>query len=434
MAISALPQPTPAGVVTEACDQLHTLDHLLWAAHPDDDLVDTIGAVQTLRSELAALEAAVLAEIDARDLPRRELGWGSTTDWYTHLAGLRRGQGKRALDHARQLTADRPTTLAALTTGTISPEQAGVVLDALETLPSAPHLRRRAEELMLEEAGRLNATDLHKAARHLAEVVDPDRTERRLEAALDREDRAAHHHRFLAITEDGAGGIRLKGRGTVEDAATLRAALLPLTSPVPSYDPETCAEQPDPRDHGARMWDALVTLAHHALTTDLAPECHGAQPRVSVTIDWESLRTGTGPATTDDGLDLTATAVRRLACDADLIPVVLGTRSEVLDVGRLHRLVTTALWRALVARDQHCTFPGCTRPPVMCHAHHIVHWADHGPTSLPNLALLCGHHHRRIHDTPWQIRLNPTDARPEFLPPPRPGTTPTWIRHRPRRE
>jgi hypothetical protein len=63
-----------------------------------------------------------------------------------------------------------------------------------------------------------------------------------------------------------------------------------------------------------------------------------------------------------------------------------------------------------------------------------VHWLRGGKTKLTNLVLLCGHHHRVIHHTPWEIRLNPHDGRPEFLPPPRRGTTPTWIRHRPRRE
>ncbi len=125
--------------------------------------------------------------------------------------------------------------------------------------------------------------------------------------------------------------------------------------------------------------------------------------------------------------------MRRLACDADLIPIALGTTGEVLDVGRLHRLVTPALWRALVCRDRHCAFPGCTRPPLMCHAHHIVHWLHGGTTKLHNLVLLCGHHHRLIHHTPWQVRIG-TDGHPEFLPPPKPGQPPDWIRHRPRRE
>ena len=188
------------------------------------------------------------------------------------------------------------------------------------------------------------------------------------------------------------------------------------------------------------------------MATDLPPDCHGARPRVTVTtslevlqdkIDWATLRTTTSSSPdptrtggiTDDGLELTPAVVRRLACDAEIIPVVLGTHGEVLDVGRTARLVTPAIWRALVCRDRHCTFPGCTRPPVMTHAHHLQHWAVGGETALSNLVLLCGHQNRVIHQTPWQVRLNPGDGRPEFLPPDKPGTPPpTWIRNRPRRE
>ena len=222
----------------------------------------------------------------------------------------------------------------------------------------------------------------------------------------------------------------------------LRAALLPLTKPVPSIDPDNPAGVPehDPRDHGARLWDALIGVAQHSLNTDLAPESHGARPRVSVLIDIEALRhdfeAAGQAAITDDGLRLSHAAVRRLACDADILPICLGADSEVLDVGRRHRLVTTALWVALIARDHHCAFPGCTRPPVMCHAHHIRHWADGGSTSLTNLVMLCGAHHRTIHDTTWQVRLA-DDNRPEFLPPPRRRHDPppqVWTRHRPRQE
>jgi hypothetical protein len=73
----------------------------------------------------------------------------------------------------------------------------------------------------------------------------------------------------------------------------------------------------------------------------------------------------------------------------------------------------------------------------MGHAHHLTHWADGGTTALHNLILLCGHHHRTVHHTPWKVRLNPDDQKPEFLPPPRPGRHHPplqWIRQRPRRE
>jgi HNH endonuclease len=78
--------------------------------------------------------------------------------------------------------------------------------------------------------------------------------------------------------------------------------------------------------------------------------------------------------------------------------------------------------------------PGCTRPPVRCHAHHIRHWADHGETAPDNLAMLCGHHHRVIRQSPWQIRINRKDRKPEFSAPPRHGEPRRWIRYRPRHD
>jgi hypothetical protein len=254
---------------------------------------------------------------------------------------------------------------------------------------------------------------------------------------LDRDERAAHASRFLSIRDDGAGGVWLKGRGSVEDGAVLKAALLPLTCPEPAVN-DNGDVVPDPRDGGARMWDALVRTAQHALDTDLPPTTHGANPRVAITLDYATLTShprwsSLSRPRTDDGLELPVNVIRRLACDAEIIPVVLGTTSEILDVGRTRRLVTPAQWQALVVRDEHCTFPTCRRPPIMCHAHHIQHWLNGGKTSLDNLALLCGHHHRVIHNTPWEIRLNPDDKRPEFTSPPKHGAISEYVRRRPRR-
>ena len=106
-------------------------------------------------------------------------------------------------------------------------------------------------------------------------------------------------------------------------------------------------------------------------------------------------RTGTGRALTGDVL--TATTIRRIACDAGIIPVVLGTRGEPLDVGREKRLVTPGLRLALTTRDQGCSYPGCTMPPQWTNAHHVVHWAQGGQTSLLNTALLCRRHHTHVH-------------------------------------
>jgi hypothetical protein len=125
-----------------------------------------------------------------------------------------------------------------------------------------------------------------------------------------------------------------------------------------------------------------------------------------------------GRAYLDTGEQLTPETARQLACDARILPIVLGGQSQILDAGRSRRLATGPLRRALIARDHGCTFPGCDRPPRWCNPHHLKHWADGGPTNLDNLALLCGHHHRQIHhNNDWTVQLG-ADKLPEYLPPP----------------
>ena len=94
---------------------------------------------------------------------------------------------------------------------------------------------------------------------------------------------------------------------------------------------------------------------------------------------------------------LSTATLERIACDANISRVIMAGKSEILDVGRATRTVTTPLWAALAARDGHCQAPGCTRPPAECEAHHIEHWSNGGPTSLDNLTLLCWKHHRQQH-------------------------------------
>ncbi len=126
----------------------------------------------------------------------------------------------------------------------------------------------------MEEAGRLSATDLHRAGRHLASVVDPDRDERQAEQDLDREDRAAHLGRFLTVSDDGCGAIRVRGRGSIEDGAILRAALLPLTKPEP---PSTATSRMTmrggrPRSRGGR------SLAERGKSRRPAVRCPSVRP------------------------------------------------------------------------------------------------------------------------------------------------------------
>ncbi len=477
----------PSHVLALVTDTVGDLEDTLWAAKPPEELLATMRALERLRSLLDALQLQVVSEIDATSAARHE-GWASTRDYLTAVTRGAKGEGRRLVTLARALATDRARTATALGAGRVSRAQAEVIVAAVDRLPVDPGLRDAAEQLLVEEARDHDASELARRGRYAVDRLDPDGSDRRDERALHREERAAHLSRFLSISEDGIGGVRVKGRGTVEDAAWLKAVLFPLAAPRPSGEPGACGARPttaatpgdrrgacgvhecghdggDPREHGTRLWDALVEATRLLATTDLLPESHGARPRLTVTVAYDALvdalgagagidrRAGstsasitgtatnveTGQTMSDDrrahletGGTLSAAAARRLACDGDLLPVVLGSRSQVLDVGRSSRLVTHGLWLALVARDPECAFPSCTRPPLACDAHHLRHWVDGGETSLDNLVLLCRSHHTLLHTTPWQARLNPYDRRPEFLPPLRTpgGADRTWIRRR----
>src|SRR3954452_21549207 len=454
------PPVTPAGVVAAAREEVAGLGEVLWAARTPVELLETATGLEKLRSTLDAVLLGVVAEIDATGAARAE-GWSSTADFCTAIAGGRKGSGRATLALAKAIGTDRAATGTALAAGDLSRAQAQVIITAIDRLPVNPGLRAAAETVLLEDARTGDATELARTGGYVLERLDPDGTDRRDEAALTREERAAHLGRFLSLVEDGIGGVRIKGRGTLEDAARIRSVLSALAAPttgtpgacggtprsstgaepgtgdrVGACGPPDCAHDGrDPREAGTRMWDALVQACDRLAGLDVLPESHGTRPRIVVTIDADHLTQQLGdrlpdalrPGTPDDGRSgvladgerLSLAAIRRLACDADLLPVLLGSDSQILDVGRSTRVIGHYLWMALVTRDRHCAVPGCTRPPVACDAHHIVHWANGGVTALHNLVLLCRHHHTLIHTTPWEVRLNPTDHRPEFLPPAR---------------
>ena len=131
----------------------------------------------------------------------------------------------------------------------------------------------------------------------------------------------------------------------------------------------------------------------------------GAKANITVTIDLEDLKAMTADAIgqTVYSNGLSAAAIRRLACDAKVIPIVLGSNSEPLDVGRCERLVTRAMRRALNTRDRGCVV--CGAPPIMCDAHHLISWIDGGDTKISNLVLLCRCHHTDLHNGHWTITI-----------------------------
>jgi Domain of unknown function (DUF222)/HNH endonuclease len=180
----------------------------------------------------------------------------------------------------------------------------------------------------------------------------------------------------------------------------------------------------DRRTLSQKQLDGIIGALKAALTTNALPTTGGNRPQILATINYHDLLpdtpTGAGSATGAGSFVFTgpvaATTLRKLACDADIIPVPLGTHGEILDLGRKIRLFTPAQRLALTARDQGCTFPNCTIPAPWCEAHHITYWSHGGPTTVSNGALLCSHHHHLIHKEQWTIHTH--NNIPWFTPPP----------------
>jgi len=217
-----------------------------------------------------------------------------------------------------------------------------------------------------------------------------------LDGELQREQDALK--RFVSLSQphvDDSGLAEYRLTLDVEGRTVLEAALGPLSAPRP-VDGER-----DLRPSDRRRGEALVMLVRRAVeSADATPKSSKSQ--LFVTVDLDTLRDGLRGAGetlagTEAGTLLAPETVRRLACDATIIPTVLGAAGEMVDLGSAVRLFTAAQVKRLWFRDRCCTYPGCSMPAQWTDAHHLLHWADGGPSDLDNAALLCERHHTVVH-------------------------------------
>jgi hypothetical protein len=390
------------GAVTTALDAIATATpQRLWALG-DGEVAEAFTLLARLRTSIDAHLVAVLAEAKDRGLGTAD-GWGP-------------------LDWARAMAPSLPTrTLSDLDTVAAATDEPRLTEVFHAVVHAVVHAvdDAAAEALPVGKAAQI--IRFHRSVRGLA---DPDHlteltaitlraargshalSEKHLATALRRAadqlrpDRLVEHdadlrraHRSLVKGPGPLGLSRYTLLLDDEGAAILDSAVDVLAKP--QRDAET--SEPDPRTPAARRADALLDLVGRAVS---APDGVPRQAKTAlvVTVDLDVLRrTRRGAGITLGGELLTTDTVRRLACDAELVPMVLGSAGQVLDQGTASRLFAPAQVRHLWLRDRGCTFPGCSKPPTWTDAHHLIHWADGGPTDLSNAALLCRSHHTVVH-------------------------------------
>lgn len=409
----------PSSELAAAAAQVRAAYDALLAVAPqglcNDDLVQLLEVGVQCRNRAAAVLATAAGEADRRGLGE-ESGARSTGSWWAHRTRLTRAAAGRTVALGRLLGEElHAPVAAALTNGELHADQAGMIVRAVEAIPSraadlppdaeAPTvLKERARDHLLAVAAELDSRALHILGKRILQVVAPAIGDAAEAKALAEEEAQAARKVTLILREDGHGSTH--GRFTIPVAAgqALRKQLLALADPTgnekasaaPDSDP-TVGVGDKPLPLPARLGWALVEWIERYPAGHL-PTSGGVGGTVVVTMRLDTLTDGLTAASLDTGGRISPGQARRLACEAGIIPVVLGGASEPLDVGRTKRFHTRAQRTAMAVRDHGCTARGCHMPPAACHAHHDQPWSRGGHTTVKDGRLLCHRHHRVIHD------------------------------------
>ncbi|MFI7123671.1 DUF222 domain-containing protein [Amycolatopsis sp. NPDC049868] len=373
-------------------------------------------SLQVIRVATACL-GRFLAEIESRGA-KDLYGYGRTDKWFADMAGLSVGEARAVVNRALALNPTRaldgtevppvaPATAAVAAQGLVGDERIDQILEILKNLPAELSAEERAgaEQILANLAPSAGPRQLAEAEANLLGLLDPDGKE-------PKEPEPKEPRREITLERRKDGFWKLTGLLDDETGARTAAALEAYAQPRPVDE----FGQADLRMKCERLGDAWAELLDLAIACPDQPGTSGYRTLVHVTIGLDALKSGLGTACLDFVGTMTAREARLAACDCLMLPVVMSAAGEPLDLGRLRRFVTPGQRRALNIRDGGCAFPGCHRKPKNCHAHHIHHWADGGPTDLRNLVLLCSFHHRLIHHGDWEVRMA-ADGLPEFIPP-----------------
>jgi hypothetical protein len=364
-----------------------------------------------LHRQINRARAAYLQALEAFDRTGAAVAdHGSTAAWVRAELHTSPAAATRDVHLARDLADWLPATRVALADGELSAEHAQVIA-SLKSAISFDALAA-AEPHLVEWAARSTPKELRGVVAHVRHSYAPTKMVRD-----EAEDYAARRlDASTTIHGIGVGSFTLHPHGHETLMTAIHAASRPVVD--------------DDRTPAQRRADALITIAELALNSGQLPVTGGVKPHVTITTSIDTLTGTPGSAAADYAFGGVTSSewARRIACDAEISRVVFGSRGEILDSGRASRTFTAAQTRAIVARDQHCIWPGCDTPPGWCQVHHRRHWADGGTTSVDNGVLVCGRHHDRVHAHGHKIKPTPDGHYTVSL---MSETDPRWLGHPP---
>ena len=383
-----------AGRVHEVLDELTNASHLGMAV---EELAESVVELHRAEARLAGLGCGFRPRPTEQTWERRQRvprlrGWLRRRRWT-------RRRARREVVLTASLQGPRSRTGESLESGMVSWEQAEVIVAAVESLPSSVGAegRAKAELHLLEKAKVFGPQELRVLGRRIFEVVDPEAAELHLGRQLARQEEAAARKTFLTLWDDGAGTTWGRFAMPTLNGDMLATALNALASPRRSDAYDRTDQHGGRVTNSVLLGQAFVEYVER-YPVDRLPHTGGLNTTLLVSIDAASLTDGLKAADLLNGHLLSAGQARRLACEAGLVPQVLGGASAVLDYGRERRFHTAAQRKVIHARDRTCRAEGCDIPANWCHVHHRVPFSRGGATSIAEGHSLCPRHHKKAHD------------------------------------
>ena len=405
--VGVVASPLLAGLLRRLDGVLDELHELSLSALADADVARLLDAATAAASRVASLECRAAAEADRRRLGD-EIGARHTHQWWAGRSLRTRAEAARLTRLGTALESEQHLPVAReLAAGSLRVEQARVIVEAVDALPAHvdPETRGLAESTLLELASRHDARDLRRIGKRILDVVAPEVGECHEEAVLAAEESRAFAGVDLTLVDDGEGRCRGTFVAPSHVGAMFKRQLLALANPARHTKDGLRGETGGWKPLRRRLGEAFVEYVER-YPEDHTPQTAGVNATVVITMTLEQLLAEHATALLDDGTRISAGQARRLACEAGIIPVVLGTGSQVLDLGRTSRFYSKAQRIALGLRDGGCTARGCETTASGCHAHHDDPWANGGPTDLAKGRLLCPHHHRLAHDSRYVMTIH----------------------------
>lgn len=380
----------------------------------DWQIGEALASVTALEAQVASLRLALLGEAEQRRVAEQS-GATGTDAWAAQLTGSTRAVMAGGLRLARLLRETYAATREAFAAGRIGVDQVRVIVNAAERLPAkvTPAQRAEAEQVLVDKAvAGIDPGRLRQAARRMLERIDRELADEHEADQLEKEQQRAEAETWLSLRDNGDGTV--SGRFTIPElhAALLRAALEKLTAPrrwSRNKAGQPVVDDTVPGEGPTLSWTERLGAGFCELLEHLPTAGHGpVGATVVVHLDYAHLLDALASARIDTGIRISPGEARRLACGSGIVPMVLGGASEPLDVGREQRLHNAAMRRGLSARYETCAAEGCQRPFAWCEIHHPHAWSKGGRTSIANALPVCGHHHRRLHDSRYRHTLLPS--------------------------